>query len=55
MRLTPAMHGVLAALLAGRPLESALDLAGAAPAEHVTTWFREWVSSGLFVAIELAQ
>lgn len=54
MGLTPAMHRVLAALLDGRALESALDLAGDQPAEHVTAWFREWVSSGLFVGIELA-
>ena len=43
MGLTPPMQRVLGALLAGKPLEGALDLAGDVPAEHVTAWFREWV------------
>jgi hypothetical protein len=55
MSLTPAMQRVLAALLAGKALEPALDVAGDEPVEHVTAWFREWVSSGLFVGIELAR
>jgi hypothetical protein len=49
--LTPAMERVLAALLAGEPLEQALDRAGDAPPEHVTAWFREWMASGLFVGV----
>jgi hypothetical protein len=52
MSLTPPMERVLGALLAGKPLEGALDLAGEAAAEHVTAWFREWIASGLFVAID---
>ncbi|MGH7297592.1 MAG: HvfC/BufC family peptide modification chaperone [Polyangiaceae bacterium] len=51
MGLTPPMQRVLAALLAGEPLDGALDRAGDVPAEHVTAWFREWIASGLFVAI----
>ena len=52
MGLTPPMHRVLAALVGGQPLEAALSLAGGEPEEHVTAWFREWVSSGLFVGVE---
>jgi hypothetical protein len=52
MGLTPPMHRVLAALLGGEPLEQALSLADGEPPEQVTAWFREWVSSGLFVAVE---
>jgi hypothetical protein len=55
MGLTPPMHRVLAALLEGRPLEAALDTAGDEPVEHVSAWFREWVSSGLFVRVDLAR
>jgi len=36
----------------GVALEAALSLAEGEPPERVTAWFREWVSSGLFVAIE---
>ncbi|HEY6463008.1 MAG TPA: DNA-binding domain-containing protein [Polyangiaceae bacterium] len=49
--LTPPMQRVLAALLAGEPLEAALDCASDAPPEHVTAWFREWMTSGLFVDV----
>jgi hypothetical protein len=52
MGLNPAMHRVLAALIARQPLEAALSLAGDEPPERVTAWFREWVSSGLFVGVE---
>jgi hypothetical protein len=52
MSLTPPMHRVLAALVGGEPLETALSLAGDEPPEQVTAWFREWVSSGLFVGVE---
>jgi hypothetical protein len=52
MGLTPPMHRVLAALVAGQPLEASLSLAEGEPPEQVTAWFREWISSGLFVAVE---
>jgi hypothetical protein len=52
MGLTPAMHAVLGALLAGQLLEAALALAGDEPPERVSAWFREWVSGGLFVGVE---
>ena len=52
MGLTPPMHRVLAALVDRQPLEAALSLAEGEPEEQVTAWFREWVSSGLFVAVE---
>jgi hypothetical protein len=52
MGLTPPMHRVLAALVAGEPLEASLSLAEGVPPEELTRWFREWVSSGLFVAVE---
>jgi hypothetical protein len=52
MGLSEAMHRVLAALVGGEPLEAALSLAEGEPMEHVTAWFREWVSSGLFVGVE---
>jgi hypothetical protein len=53
MGLTPPMHRVLAALVGGVPLEAALALAEGEPPEQVTAWFREWVSSGLFVGVEV--
>jgi hypothetical protein len=54
------MFDVLSALVAGEPLGAALGraesaLAGMGPAEasqRVTHWFREWVSGGLFSAVE---
>jgi hypothetical protein len=52
MGLTPTMHRVLAALVAGDLLEGALALAAEESPERVTAWFREWVSSGLFVGVE---
>lgn len=52
MGLTPPMHRVLAALVGGEPLEAALSLAEGEPPEQVTAWFREWISSGLFVGVE---
>jgi hypothetical protein len=55
MGLTPPMHRVLAALVGGEPLEAALSLAEGEPEEQVTAWFREWVSSGLFVASRRAE
>jgi hypothetical protein len=60
MDLTVPMFDVLSALVEGEPLGAALGraesaLAGIAPAEasqRVTHWFREWVSGGLFSAVE---
>jgi hypothetical protein len=60
MDLTVAMFDVLSALVAGEVLGAALGraetgLAGVDPteaAQRVGHWFREWVSSGLFVAVE---
>jgi hypothetical protein len=54
MGLTPTMHRVLAALVGGDLLEAALGLAADEPPERVTAWFREWVSSGLFVGVEVS-
>jgi Putative DNA-binding domain len=62
MDLTTPMFDVLSALLAGEPLEAALGRAEASLAhldeqqtiERVMFWFREWVSSGLFVGVELS-
>jgi hypothetical protein len=54
MGLTPPMHRVLAALVGGDLLEAALALAGDEAPERVTAWFREWVSSGLFVGVEVS-
>jgi len=54
MGLTPPMLAILTALVAGEPLEQALGHAGDAPPEQVMAWFREWVSSGLFVGIDAA-
>jgi hypothetical protein len=51
MGLTASMRCVLAALVNGKPLERALDLAGDTPAADVTSWFREWMASGLFVGV----
>ncbi len=61
MDLTGPMFEVLQALLSGEALATALGraeagLAGVDPAEigqRVTHWFREWVSSGLFVRVEV--
>jgi hypothetical protein len=60
MDLTPPMFDVLSALTRGVPLGEALglaesSLAGVDPteaAQRVTFWFREWISSGLFVGVE---
>jgi hypothetical protein len=60
MDLTPPMYEVLSALVAGEKLGEALARAepcmeGVDPAEamqRVSHWFREWVSSGLFIAVE---
>jgi hypothetical protein len=52
MGLTPPMHRVLAALIGGQPLEAALSLAEDESPERLTAWFREWVSSGLFVGVD---
>jgi hypothetical protein len=60
MDLTVPMYDILSALVAGEPLAAALGraesaLAGMDPAEasqRVTHWFREWVSGGLFSAVE---
>ena len=60
MDLTTPMFDVLSALIAGEPLEAALGRAEASLAhleeqqivERVMFWFREWVSSGLFVGVE---
>jgi hypothetical protein len=59
MDLTEPMFAVLHALLEGQPLAESLGraeplMAGAEPNEigaRVTHWFREWVSSGLFVRV----
>jgi hypothetical protein len=61
MDLTGPMFEVLAALLAGEPLGDALgrvedalaDLDEQQTVERVMSWFREWVSSGLFVRIDV--
>jgi hypothetical protein len=53
MSLTPPMHRVLAALVGRVPLEAALALAEGEAPEEVSAWFREWVSSGLFVGVEV--
>jgi hypothetical protein len=60
MDLTPPMYEVLSALVAGEKLGDALaraesGLEGVEPAEamqRVSHWFREWVSSGLFIRVE---
>ncbi len=60
MDLNEPMFEVLQGLLSGETLSAALGraeagLAGLDPAEigqRVTHWFREWVSSGLFVRVE---
>jgi hypothetical protein len=52
MGLTPPMHRVLTALIGGEPLEAALGLAEEESPERLTAWFREWVSSGLFVSVD---
>jgi len=58
MDLTPPMHAILASLFAGKTLGKAL---AAAAKDHgdpqrlvsdLQIWFREWVSGGLFAAIE---
>jgi hypothetical protein len=59
MDLTVPMFDVLSALTAGEPLAAALgraerslaELDAADAALRVTHWFREWVSSGLFVGV----
>jgi len=61
MDLTEPMFVVLQGLLSGEALAEALGraegaLAGVDPVEagqRVTHWFREWVSSGLFVGVEV--
>ena len=61
MDLTEPMFEVLQGLLAGETLAAALGraeagLEGVDPVEigqRVTHWFREWVSSGLFVRVEI--
>lgn len=58
--LTRAGHDLLADLVAGRPLGEALRRAvreggRRAPSEtELFRWFREWVSAGLFRAVEIA-
>jgi hypothetical protein len=60
MDLTPAMFEVLSALVRGEVLGASLEraaphMAGVPEAEagqRVMEWFREWISSGLFVAVE---
>ena len=61
MDLTVPMFEVLHALFAKETLETALERGHAAlgdldetkAAERVLSWFREWVSSGLFAGVEL--
>jgi hypothetical protein len=61
MDLTGPMFDVLSALLAGNPLGEALGRAEASlvhlgeqeTVARVTFWFREWVSSGLFVRVAI--
>jgi hypothetical protein len=60
MDLTAPMFEVLSGLLSGEPLGEALGRAEASLAhldeqqtvERVMFWFREWVSSGLFVRVD---
>jgi hypothetical protein len=55
--LTPAMARLLEAIGAGSPLGEALasSVGGEDPGAQasVTRWFQEWVSSGVFTAVEL--
>ncbi len=61
MDLTDAMFAVLSSLVSGATLEDSLTRAEAGLAhldeqeavQRVMGWFREWVSSGLFVQIAL--
>jgi len=60
MDLSRTQHALLTALLAGRPLESALaELAGvpevdmAAIGAELQDWFRTWAAEGLFSRVEL--
>jgi hypothetical protein len=51
--LTPPMAGLLESLLSGAPLGEALaSLAGEGEGEEhdVGSWFRDWVSSGVFAS-----
>jgi hypothetical protein len=62
MDLTEPMFAVLSALLGGEGLEASLERAAPGlahvdeqeAAERVTSWFREWVGSGLFTGLEIA-
>jgi hypothetical protein len=51
MGLTPPMAAVLRALVAGTALESALAHAHSEPESSVTSWFRDWITGGLFVDV----
>jgi hypothetical protein len=52
--LTPVMAGVLSALTRGETLQESLaSVPEDHPPEEVLSWFREWVVSGLFVAIDI--
>jgi hypothetical protein len=53
MELTPGMHRVLAALVAGVPLGKAVALARG-EARAVGGWFQEWVGEGFFAEVALA-
>jgi hypothetical protein len=52
MNLSESMVGVLSALVAAEPLETALSRVGEGdPPERVMAWFRDWIASGLFVGV----
>jgi hypothetical protein len=57
--LTPPMRRLLAALVAGAPLGEALATAITDEDEgteaNVTRWFRDWVSEGVFTAVDLPE
>ena len=57
--LTPAMARLLETMVAGAPLGEALATSISEEDEgtqaHVTHWFRDWVSGGVFTAVELPE
>ncbi|HEY8040862.1 MAG TPA: DNA-binding domain-containing protein [Polyangiaceae bacterium] len=54
MALSPPMAALLSALVAGKALGEALaQVDDDESPDHVMAWFRHWVSSGLFVGVDL--